>query len=438
MCICLVNLEEFNAGTFPNTPDSDFDGLNDGAEVNTHGTNPLIFDTDQDGLRDGDEVNIHGTDPLIADTDSDGLSDSYEVNNGLLPLDSSDAVLDLDSDGLTNLQEFTFGTNPANADTDGDGLSDSEEVNSSLTDPLLADTDGDQLLDGFEVNAGFNPLIGGETELDPDGDGVSNVLEQSQGSDPLVVDTDGDGVNDLADGAPTDPLLSNIDILIVSDVGNFGSAPETNAYLETVDEMGLTTNVWDINQQGLPARFILARHSLIVWFGGEFGGLEANEETLLQNYLNGGGCFFLSAQDYHFNVGFRPFMSQFLGLQSVNDDSFFQTTATGAGPLYPVAQDYTLNYPFSNFADHMEVATASPFMVDTSNTLALTVGTNYDSGVFASTYLGFPFEAVETVTDRADILQRVFDSCNYTHDLTVPDLPDSPDSPEGPILNPVF
>ena len=38
--------------TDSNQPDTDGDGLSDGAEVNTHHTNPLKKDSDDDGLND--------------------------------------------------------------------------------------------------------------------------------------------------------------------------------------------------------------------------------------------------------------------------------------------------------------------------------------------------------------------------------------------------
>ncbi|WP_158966994.1 VCBS repeat-containing protein [Paraglaciecola sp. L3A3] len=82
------------------------------------------------------------------DSDGDLIPDWWEMfySVQLDRLNSSDATLDYDEDGLTNLEEYQRNTNIANSDTDGDGLSDSVEVEMG-TSPVLADTDGDGLND---------------------------------------------------------------------------------------------------------------------------------------------------------------------------------------------------------------------------------------------------------------------------------------------------
>ena len=89
----LLNLDEFFAGTDPTNPDSDGDGLLDGAEYNTYFTNPVVADTDGDGLVDGDEVNTHSTDPLDPDSDGDGFNDGAEVAAGSDPNDNASTPL---------------------------------------------------------------------------------------------------------------------------------------------------------------------------------------------------------------------------------------------------------------------------------------------------------------------------------------------------------
>lgn len=44
----------------------------------------------------------------LADSDSDGLTDGWELHYGLNPFDDSDALSDLDGDGISNLDEFLY------------------------------------------------------------------------------------------------------------------------------------------------------------------------------------------------------------------------------------------------------------------------------------------------------------------------------------------
>lgn len=74
----LTNREEFQLGTDPNNPDSDGDGLSDGAEVKQWRTDPNNADSDGDGVLDGVEVESGCMSPNNPDTDGDGINDGAD------------------------------------------------------------------------------------------------------------------------------------------------------------------------------------------------------------------------------------------------------------------------------------------------------------------------------------------------------------------------
>lgn len=266
----LTNYEEYLAGTDPHLRDTDGDGMHDGWEIR-YGLNPLDaidalldfdeycasptgrlvptlksqsacenaqniwkegdgFDYNHDGIIEFKEkfLNIHEygnrTNPRVADTDGDGMLDGWEAHYGLNPENKNDFDSDMDSDTLTNLQEFDntlvnithpwmddiLTSDPSNPDTDGDGLLDGREAHNYQTDWTKFDTDEDTMDDGWEVFYELDPTDPTDAYGDPDGDGWdadgngivegtenhTNLQEYKANSDPTDPDTDGDEMID--------------------------------------------------------------------------------------------------------------------------------------------------------------------------------------------------------------------------------------------------
>ena len=110
-----------------------------------------------------------------ADYDQDGIPDWWETLQGLNPQDPTDAALDPDGDGLSNIEEFQLGTNPYIDSNSGvttsitkiSGDNQNGVPNSLLARPmvvLVSDTNGNPLVNApviFSVEQGGGQLTSG-------------------------------------------------------------------------------------------------------------------------------------------------------------------------------------------------------------------------------------------------------------------------------------
>lgn len=162
-------------------PDTDGDGIADGADNCPNVANPTQIDTDGDGAGDACD-----TPPPPADGDADGVADA--VDN--CPLVS----------------------NAGQADGDGDGIGDACD----------GDSDGDGVLNGVD-NC---PVVPNTDQANLDGDGLGDAC------DP---DIDGDGVLNEVDNCP---IVSNADQANADSTGigsdNLGDACDPNSFAPTV------------------------------------------------------------------------------------------------------------------------------------------------------------------------------------------------------------
>jgi len=136
------------------------------------------------------------------DRDQDGLWDITEVSSGRWRDDNSNALVDSN--------EIDFVSHPnrwqlPGKDSDDDGLTDAEEQVVG-TNCGKVDTDGDLLPDKWELDNGLDPTTdnrsapdqnGNQTYPDSDGDGLDELDEYRNQTNPNLTDSDTDGVSDF-------------------------------------------------------------------------------------------------------------------------------------------------------------------------------------------------------------------------------------------------
>jgi len=158
---------------------------------------------------------------IMVDADNDLMPDTWESLYGLDP-SKNDAGRDPDSDGISNLLEYLYGTAPTadNAtlpDSDHDGMPDVYEIRFG-PDPYrhdaAEDPDGDGMTNLVEYYSGTPPMVNNALLPDWDSDGMPNIYEWAHGLDPrakdAMADADGDGVVNIMEmEIGTDPQVSN-------------------------------------------------------------------------------------------------------------------------------------------------------------------------------------------------------------------------------------
>lgn len=177
--------------------DDDADGLSNEVE-DSFGGESLEADSDQDGYDDGLEFVGNGGDPLNGsasptpfsrfrileqedavrndpDSDLDGLGDMFETENGLDPQDP-----DIDDDGYHDGLELVANSDPFDASDRPERLAPPAPDGVDRLPPSPRDADGDGLSDEIENINGSTT-----TQRDTDGDGFSDALEFLMGSDEL-------------------------------------------------------------------------------------------------------------------------------------------------------------------------------------------------------------------------------------------------------------
>ncbi len=210
-------------------------------------------------------------------------------------------------------------------------------------------------------------------------------------------------------------------ILLVDDDDN---SPDVRSYyIEALTNVGVTFDVWDINNNTNPEPTAedMAPYKIIIWFSGDgWGGTgnpkagpKAATEAALAKWMESGGCFFLSSQDYFYdrlgsgNTTPNAFMQEYLGVAAPIAHDVGHNAVTGNN-LFAAIGSLALNYPGSNFSDRV-TPNAGGSLAFTGNQGG--AGVTRDGGHYRATFLAFPFDAIDDAAARASIMSTILSWC---------------------------
>ncbi len=150
-------------------------------------------------------------------------------------------------------------------------------------------------------------------------------------------------------------------ILLVDDDNN---APDTRPYFTAaLDTLGYEYDVFETSGGSGPGLDGLLGYKMVLWFSGDtYGGTagpNSGDETNLTAYLNAGGNYFLTAQDYLYDMGVTTFGQSYLGIGSYSEDAGNATAITGVAgdPVGSGLGPFSMTYP-SGFTDYGDSVTA--------------------------------------------------------------------------------
>jgi archaellum component FlaG (FlaF/FlaG flagellin family) len=244
-----------------------------------------------------------------------------------------------------------------------------------------------------------------------------------------------------------EPFAKTADILLVADE----AYEYTEYYSEALDNAGYPYDIWETWLRGNIDGETLNEYvdGIVIWavpYGGYIGYGETWDN--LSSYLDNGGKLFISGQDVGYSIGGSWFYEEYLHAQYIQDniglycldgvpgdpisDGLYVCISGGDGannqyypdeidpispaetiffydpeataPLSPLQEPLTT---MGNSAPHESLEQKRPgtAIIESSGTGALRV----DTGVYKVVYFSFGFEAINSVGDRATVMERVID-----------------------------
>ncbi len=226
------------------------------------------------------------------------------------------------------------------------------------------------------------------------------------------------GHPEAAKSATLTSLVAGSTILLVD---NDANVPDVqSSYRTALDAKSYHYDILDLSSSALPYQYLKA-HDSVIWFTGmNYPAPLAPYENELAAYLDQGGRIFMSGMDILDQAaGTTAFVHNYLhvlwdGTEGQNDKTVSgNITSVVSNTLTSSLGPYTLDFNAVGLTDFSDlitpIAPAKPAFKDSTGWRALTVS----QGRYKVWFLSFPFEAIQSVSDRANLLQAALNDFKH-------------------------
>ena len=195
---------------------------------------------------------------------------------------------------------------------------------------------------------------------------------------------------------------------------NGGDETAEAAFAGALEEGEYRHTVWDLLYQHSPQASELADYDVLIWNGGQSGGMTAGEEATLTGYLDGGGGLYLSSQDYldYLLPGGSTLSQDYLHVGSWSTDVGCAVATGDPGDTIGDGLVLPLDYATVGYDDWSDELYGGDrvFSNPGGNRCAVAYHSG-DPGTFAAVFTAFPFEAVSEAApdpnNRATLMGRI-------------------------------
>ena len=209
------------------------------------------------------------------------------------------------------------------------------------------------------------------------------------------------------------PPLTGAQTLVVDD--DQGANYEVY-YQNAISSCGYTYDTWGDfywSSVGSPGSSFLSQYPSVIWLTGDSWSdtLSSGDRESLEEYLDGGGCLFISGQDIGYDIGWTTLYQNYLHANYVRDSTSIYFLEGISGD--PIGDGLNIVISGGDGADNQwypsEIAPADIYAHPVFKYVGDGYGAIQVTGFYKVVYFAFGFEAVNTFHHRDEIMWRVLD-----------------------------